>query len=227
MAAAVAGGVLVAVLFAAVSTSEPVPMFERWPSISLGDVEPELLEIEVGSQPGADEEPDVFLLWEIDLPSWLDVILQVLLLAAGIALAIVAWQRRPRLQWRRRRVADDIELLDDLPDLVDAMAADEASQRSALAQGSPRNAIVACWLRLEAAAAAAGVEPRPSDTAEEATTRILAERSVDPEAALRLAALYREARFSSHVMEEEARDAAIACLDAIHDGLRREASSPA
>ena len=104
---------------------------------------------------------------------------------------------------------------------------DRMDPTAIVVEGSPRNAIVACWLRLEAAAAAAGVEPRPSDTAEEATTRILAERSVDPLAALRLAELYREARFSSHVMDEDARGAAIACLEAIHDGLRREASAPA
>ena len=62
----------------------------------------------------------------------------------------------------------------------------------------------------------------PADTSTELTERVLASRHVDPAAIARLAALYREARFSDHAMGEDARRAAIEALDAVHDGLRSE-----
>lgn len=221
----VIAGFVVAVLFAAVSTSDSVSLFEEWPSLEFeprSEQQPpvELFPVELG-----EEETEVFKIWEVDLPSWLDLVFQIVLFAAAVALVVLAWQRRPQLRWRRRRYGEDFEVLEDLPDLIDTMTADAAAQRRALTRGEPRNAIVACWLRLEAAAAAAGVEPRPADTADEATARILSEYSVDPGAATQLAALYREARFSTHEMDEGDRASAIACLEAIHEGLQREQPS--
>jgi hypothetical protein len=52
--------------------------------------------------------------------------------------------------------------------------------------------------------------------------RVLATHHVDPVAIARLAALYREARFSDHPMGEDARRAAIDALDDVHDGLRTD-----
>lgn len=210
------GGSLVAVLFVSVASAGDVPLFERYPDISLerwqGDAPPDPL---FGLEE-REEATDVFKIWEVDLPDVIDDILQVLLVAAAVALAIALWNRRPRLRWRRARSADNFELLDDLATLVQA---DAAAQRSALATGSPRNAIVACWLRLEKLTAQAGLEQHPSDTSEEFTTRVLKQFSVAPTAAEGLAALYREARFSTHDMGERERQAALDALDVLHDGL--------
>lgn len=215
---AAAIGVPAALVLVAASTSGKTPLFERYPEISLGrgggeGPESSLFEFET-----RDEETDVFKIWEVDLPEFLDVVLQVLLVAATIALVISLWNRRPRLRWRNRRTSEEFEVLDDLASLV---VADAAAQRSLLAAGEPRNAIVACWLRLEALTFDAGFERDPADTSEEFTSRVLNEFSVDSSAVGELAALYRKARFSSHEIGENERADALAALDVVHSGLRR------
>jgi hypothetical protein len=75
-------------------------------------------------------------------------------------------------------------------------------------------------MRLERAVDDAGFRRRPADTSTELVERVLAESLVDDRALTELAALYREARFSDHQLGEQRRDAAIAALDAVHDGLR-------
>jgi Domain of unknown function (DUF4129) len=71
--------------------------------------------------------------------------------------------------------------------------------------GTPSDAIVACWLALERAAADAGVARAPSETPAELTVRVLAACWVSRAALERLADLYREARFSTHGLPESAR----------------------
>ena len=56
---------------------------------------------------------------------------------------------------------------------------------------------------------------------------LLASYSLDAQAVDRLAALYREARFSDHAMGETDREAAVAALDAIHESLRANADMAA
>ena len=84
----------------------------------------------------------------------------------------------------------------------------------------PRNAIVQCWLRLEGDVAAAGLLRNSADTSAEFTERVLGRYSVDSEAIQELAALYREARFSQHSLDESARQLALDALDRLHQALR-------
>jgi hypothetical protein len=97
---------------------------------------------------------------------------------------------------------------------------DEAAQFDALAHGEPRNAIVACWLRLEDDVAAAGWPRHVAETSAEYTARVLAAAGLDGEAVTALAALYREARFSSHPLSEDDRNRAAAALRTVHESLR-------
>ena len=99
-----------------------------------------------------------------------------------------------------------------LDEVATAITADAAAQQSALRRGTPRNAIVECWLRLEAAVVAAGVPRRPADTSTDLMLRVMAARPIDPTAIANLAALYREARFSDHPMTEDSRREAIDAL---------------
>jgi hypothetical protein len=221
-AIALLAGAVVAVLFAAVATADGVHLADGAPSFARSarvvPPPPDVVFVESGERAQ----------WEI--PWIVQVILAVLIyggLAACAAVALVyAWRRRPRLRWRRgsRQRPDDFEIL---ADVAAAISADAEEQRAALHHGSPRNAIVACWLRLEAAVVAAGVTRDPADTSAELTQRVLASHHVEPVAIARLADLYREARFSEHPMGEDARRAAIESLDAVHDGLHAEASSAA
>ena len=221
---AMLSGAFVALLLVAASTSGETPMFDRYPDISLERFQ---LEPPENSTFGLDvelpeEETEVFKIWEVDLPDAVKVVLQILLIAGGIALLINLWNQRPRLRWRGNRPPDDFDVLDELATLV---AADAAAQRSVLASGSPRNAIVACWLRLEAVTEGAGFERDPADTSEEFTSRVLSQFAVDPSAVNQLAALYRKARFSSHDMGESERSVAVDALDAVHRSLRSEEAS--
>ncbi len=81
-----------------------------------------------------------------------------------------------------------------------------------LGEGSPRNAIVAAWVRLEQAVESERFPHRPEETPTELVERVLSSYQLDGEAIRRLAALYREARFSAHPVTEAHRVEATACL---------------
>ena len=100
-----------------------------------------------------------------------------------------------------------------------AIVEEAAAQRAALLTGEPRNAIVRCWLQLENDVAAVGLTRDPSDTSAEFTARVVGRYTVDRDAIDDLAALYREARFSRHPIDESARRAALDALDRLHLAL--------
>lgn len=134
-----------------------------------------------------------------------------LLLAAVVVLAI-------RANRRRRRAAPP-ESAREAPDralLTDRRAAHQARM---LREGSPREAIIATWLDLERLVAAAGVPRRPSETSSELVVRVLDDRDVPAAALTDLAALFREARFSTHEPTEALRERAAGDLDAVHAAL--------
>jgi len=99
-----------------------------------------------------------------------------------------------------------------------ASAVDTALAR--LDGGPVGDAIVACWLGLERAAAQAGTPRRAAETSAELTERVLAEHRVTPRTLRRLGALYREARFSGHRLGEEVRDEARELFERVRDELR-------
>ncbi len=125
---------------------------------------------------------------------------------------------------RRRRKAISVGGLDDDPlevagKVARSIAADAARQRETLATGSPRNAIVGCWHRLEERAGAVGVRRRPWETSTEFTTRVLEQLHADPHATETLAELYRDARHSRHEITEESRRRAAEALEEVHRSL--------
>jgi hypothetical protein len=79
---------------------------------------------------------------------------------------------------------------------------------------------VACWLRLEQVIAAAGFPRHRSETSAEFTVRVLKVLDVDPRAISALARLYREARFSTHELGEDARTTAESALLRLHEDLQ-------
>lgn len=91
---------------------------------------------------------------------------------------------------------------------------------AAIDRGTPNDAVIACWVALEDAAAAAGVARDASETAAEFTVRVLAVNGVSTDDLLTLADLYREARYSDHASTEETRAQARAALGNLRDDLR-------
>lgn len=171
-------------------------------------------------QPGPEEPPappeerEPWLPW---LPP-LDLLLIVpAALVFGVALVVVA---RLRLRRRQRRLSGRMGARHSLaleaeppPEDDDARLPDAlGAGRRTIGEGSPRNAIVAAWVRLEQAVEGDRFPHRPEETPSELVERALASYRLDADAIGRLAALYREARFSRHPVTEEHRAEAAACL---------------
>lgn len=148
--------------------------------------------------------------------SWVfDVTALLLLLVALLVVVLLAgWVWRNRWHRPRKRPEAHFDILPEVS--LAALTADAPEQLAALQEGTPRNAIVACWLRLETAAGQAGVARHPAETSTEFTARVLGARTVDAAMFKGFAGLYREARFSRHELGEPARQSALAALRSLH-----------
>ena len=101
---------------------------------------------------------------------------------------------------------------------------DGAKKRLELLEaGEPRNAIVAAWLDLEGAAGETGLPRERAETSTEYTARVIGTWKVDSARLGDLAALYREARFSVHPLDESHRRRAIDDLAVLHADLEHVA----
>jgi hypothetical protein len=161
-------------------------------------------------------------------PRWLDTAtraIAVVVAAAAIAfaLSLLRLLRVPsfvRYSRLRRKEADG-EVLPEFDDR--SVVLDVASARAALAGGTPRNAIVACWMQLERDAADAGLPRTPSETPTEYAERVIGASSVDRAPIAELAALYREARFSRHELSDDHRQRALVALERVAVALQHDA----
>jgi hypothetical protein len=127
-------------------------------------------------------------------------------------------ERKPQPKPKRPEYVD-FDVLDDPEPLVEEMRRDADEQFELLMGGSPRNAIVACWDRFEEQAERVKAARKPWETSSEFTLRLLEAVSADDVPVTRLEALYREARFSEHEIDESRREAAVEALRAIHASL--------
>ncbi|MEO9152502.1 MAG: DUF4129 domain-containing protein [Lapillicoccus sp.] len=157
------------------------------------------------------------------IPGWVIVLLQGLLiviaLLAGLWLVRTAWRHAPRY---RSRVHEEQQIV-PLPELPEELTRSATARMALLQAGTPRNAIVACWLDLEDAAGAVGLPRLAAETSAEYTTRVLKTWDIAPDALGSLAALYREARFSRHDLTEAHREVAVRRLTVLHEELWRVA----
>lgn len=153
------------------------------------------------------------------------LVLELLLAAAllyifyrGGRWAWETWQARNRPD--PKAVEVDFDVLGSPAVMVEQLVADASAQREVLLGGTPRNAVVEAWSRFESQAGEVGAHRKPWETSSEFTLRVLDLVRADSIAVARLAALYREARFSDHELSEPDRSEALAALDAIHASLR-------
>jgi hypothetical protein len=156
------------------------------------------------------------------LPSWVTYLLQAICATAvAVLVLILLWLAlRDRLTARKTvpEVTDAEELRRRMQERVRA-AVDEGLADLDVADADPRRAVIACWVRLEAAAAAAGTEREPGDTSTELVARLLAEHAVTAPVLQGFAAVYREARFATHFVDETMREQARAALRQVRDEL--------
>jgi len=149
----------------------------------------------------------------------------VLLLSVALIVVVllVGWVWRKRWHRPQKRPQAHFDVLPEVS--LAALTADGPAQLAALQEGTSRNAIVACWLRLETAAGQAGVARHPAETSTEFTTRVLGALAVDAAMFEGFAGLYREARFSRHELGEPARQSALTALRCLHQDIAASAAA--
>jgi hypothetical protein len=133
---------------------------------------------------------------------WAPMLLLMGLAACGGALAL---RRRPRAAASLSdRVAEALGApLDDLRSEPDV-----------------RRAVIAAFARLERALEAAGAPRGIGEAPLEYVDRVLGELAVPPAPTAALAALFEQAKFSLHPLDEDDRSAAIDALEAVRESLR-------
>ena len=89
------------------------------------------------------------------------------------------------------------------------------------ADADPRRAVIACWVRLERAAAAAGTPRLTGDSPTELVVRLLSGHRVSRRTLEGLADVYREARYATHPVTERSRQDALAALRQLRAELSR------
>ena len=172
------------------------------------------------------------------IPSWLGTVVLVLLGAALLAaLGYLAWTL---VRGVARRVTRALPAQPDrrsaegtAREVVAAVDAGlvELDDRST----DPRTAVIACWVRLEEAAAGAGVSRLTGDTATDLVTRLLrgdpstgVPAIVSADVLAEFAHVYREARYATRPVDEQTRDQARAALRRLRGELAAavEAEAP-
>ena len=156
------------------------------------------------------------------LPGWVGsatvIVLSVgaLLMVAGLVWALVRdyLRRRPARAGRRRETRRAPRTADDLVAALDA-GLEELSDTDR----DPRRAVIACWVRLEDAAAAAGTPRHPGDSPTDYVGRLLAEQQVDAGVLAALLEVYREARYATHTVDDQMRQQARSALERLRADL--------
>lgn len=153
------------------------------------------------------------------MPEWLKALWQALvyLVIAAIALFLGRWIYRVI----RKVELPQAEVADAEWERVKAERLAEAVDTglSRIDSGTATDAVIACWVALEEAAASAGVARDPSETPAEFTVRVLGVGGISEPQLNRLGELYREARYSTHGSSEPARTEARAALLRLRDEL--------
>lgn len=149
------------------------------------------------------------------LPGWLVGLGTALCLAAVAAVVgLIVWYLiRPALSARVGRLAvEDRAPATTTTRRDEVIAAVDAGLSGLDDDGDPRRVVIACWVRLEQAAAAAGTPRHPGDTPTDLVLRLLAGHEVSASALYPLADVYHRARYASHAVDTGMRDAARSAL---------------
>lgn len=162
---------------------------------------------------------------EPPLMRWLGNVMTalILLLAGGTVVLMLYYGGHYLLTERvQRKAFTDVAasqpgsgmVLEELRDLVRASLADLD------AGGDPRRVVIACWLRLERMAAAAGTHRLAADTPTDLVERLLAGHRVDGRTLRQLADVYRLARYAPTAIGPELVTTAEEALRAVDAQLR-------
>jgi hypothetical protein len=159
----------------------------------------------------------------VAMPSWVmpvvigaGVLVAVVLLMVLVGAVVHSGSRFRRRSLRVRSAAK--------PGAADVGAEVVAALDAGLQQldetdGDPRRAVIACWVRLESAAGAAGTGRLPGDTSTDLVLRLLAGHNLSAAVLTGFADVYRQARYASHEVDETMREQAKAALGRLREEL--------
>jgi hypothetical protein len=153
------------------------------------------------------------------MPEWLKALWQALAWLAVAAVVVFLGRLIYRIARKvelPQAEADDFDWERAKADRL-AEAVDTGLAR--IDSGTATDAVIACWVALEEAAASAGVARDASETPAEFTVRVLGIGGISEPQLVRLGELYREARYSTHGSTEQARAEARAALLRLRDDL--------
>lgn len=155
------------------------------------------------------------------MPAWVDLAFAVI--GAVIAIVILWFlfnllkhtgSRFRRRTLIRRTPQPPANVEEELLSAVDAGLSELRE-----AESDPRRVVIACWVRLERAAASAGTQRLPGDTSTDLVLRLLAGHRLSETVLTGFADVYRAARYASHDVDERTRDQARAALGRLRDEL--------
>jgi hypothetical protein len=164
-----------------------------------------------------------------ELPAWF------VPLAAGLCSAVVlvivglvGWTLlRDVLRKRRQKVVfrDETRLpaaaaAQDVVAALDAGLVDLSDS-----DADPRRAVIACWLRLEQGAAAAGTPKEIGGNHTDLVSRLLQAHAVSADVLAALADVYREARYATHTVDDRMRVQSRSALQRIRTELTAEVAT--
>jgi len=214
--------VLGLLFLAALAASRSQPQLERISPDAEPTAEPPPLLPPAPEQTVAGQTPPGTADPASGLPDWVGTAALVVLTVAGLVLvALVVWaiirdqgRRRARRGTGRIAVREEPNTADDLVAALDA-GLEELSDTDR----DPRRAVIACWVRLEHAAAAAGTARLPGDSPTDLVGRLLREQRVDARVLAALLAVYREARYATHTVDDRMRAQAVSALQRLRVDL--------
>ncbi|HEV7964656.1 MAG TPA: DUF4129 domain-containing protein [Actinoplanes sp.] len=159
-------------------------------------------------------------------PAWVNQVVAGLCLAFAVAVVgmLVWYMFRDRI---RMRSAPLVSTGQPAPAGTEEVVAalDAGLDRLSDHDTDPRRAVIACWVRLEEAAAAAGTARQPGDTSTDLVARLLVAHRVSRPVLGEFAAVYREARYATRLVDERMRAAAVRSLGllraelTVHEGV--------
>jgi hypothetical protein len=158
--------------------------------------------IERGSG-GGSETPD----WVLTVAAVLCAVLSVGAIGTLAAMMFRAWTAKERPLLPNTGTPTAMDTAGEVLAALDA-GLEELSDTDA----DPRRAVIACWVRLEHAAANAGTVRQVGDSPADLVNRLLAGHRVSRPLLDRFAAVYREARYATHTIDERMRQTALGAL---------------
>ena len=156
------------------------------------------------------------------LPDWVGTAAWIVIVVAGLAVVVlVTWailrdrsRRRVRRGTRRAGARPEARTAEDLVAALDA-----GLQELSDTDRDPRRAVIACWVRLEQAAAAAGTPRHAGDSPTDLVARLLAEQRVEAAVLTPFADDYRQARYATHTVDDQMRRQARTALELLRADL--------